>query len=107
MLKSIARPITVWLIAGCIGLTSTIYLVAQQAQDKQQPSAQQQKKTTGSAKATPAKTPVKVEDADKLSNEPMSTRGMHRGSSQPSDKSNGQSTSKGDQQSTTKPDSQK
>jgi len=77
----------------------------------QKPNAQQKtsdKNGKGSAKDSAGAKPVaKSSEADKLSNERMSTRGLHKGNSDQGGKQDGQAKSKPEQQSTTKPDAQK
>jgi hypothetical protein len=112
MLSSIARRLIVPLTLGCLWMVTARPCLSMQTQ-AQKPNAQQQKSDKsgkGSAQNSSANKPVsKSSDADKLNNERMSTRGLHRpAKTDQGDKSgkvNGQSTSKPD--STTKPDSQK
>jgi cytoskeletal protein RodZ len=101
MLKPFLRWITVLLGIG--SLWPAGFGVAQQTQS-QQPSTQQGK-SKASGKQTSNNPPPKASDADKLSNERMSTRGLKR---PPSDKpkTDQQSTNKPDHAST-KPDAQK
>jgi hypothetical protein len=105
MPKSLIPRATVLLAAICLAASTPSATSAQQAQGQQQ-TADQQKKSSASAKPTAAKTPpAPAKDADKLTPERMSTRGLHKGNSDQGGKQDPKP--KQDQQSTTKPDSQK
>lgn len=97
------------LLAGiCLAASIPSTSFAQQTQGQQPTADQQKKKPSGSAKATATKPPpAPAKDADKLTPERMSTRGLHKGNSDQGGKQDEQSKPKQDQQSTAKPDSQK
>lgn len=80
---------------------------AQQTQS-QQTADQQKKKPSRSAQTTATKTPpAPASDADKLTPERMSTRGLHKGNSDQGGKPEGQTKPKQEQQPPAKPESQK
>ncbi len=89
---------TVLMAAVCLPGLVSVMAFAQQTQAQQPTTDQQKKKTTGASKSTNKNAPAKADDADKLTPDRMSTRGLHRTpKTQPDDKS-----TKPDQQSTTK-----
>ncbi len=94
------------LLLAAICLAASIPSIAFAQQTQSQPSSdQQKKKPSGSAKATTKTPPAPAKDADKLTPERMSTRGLHKGNSDQGGKQDPKP--KQEQQSTTKPDSQK
>lgn len=109
MFKLFVRRATVPLTVGCLWLSLGRPCFGTLIQ--QQPSTTKDKKANdkgkGSGKDSAGAKPVeKSKDADGLSNERMSTRGLHKGGNDQGAKPEGQAQSK-DQQSTSKPDTQK
>lgn len=90
---------TLLMAAVCLPGSAPVLAFAQQTQAQPQTTDQQKKKTTASTKPAAKNAPSKAEDADKLTPDRMSTRGLHRTpKNQQDDKS-----AKPDQQSTSKP----
>ena len=93
-----------WLILGCLSITLAGAPLGVAASDQKTDTQKKKSDGKGSAKtSTGAKSVDKSGDADKLSNERMSTRGLHKGGdkSKPGGESSNKSASSG------KPDSQK
>ena len=104
MRSSLIQRALVLLAAVCLAASVPVPSSAQQTQSQQQTGdKKQQKKSGGSAKATTKSAPVKADDADKLTPERMSTRGLHKGGKDKSATGNASSTT----DSTSKQDSQK
>jgi hypothetical protein len=110
MLNWFVRRATILLIISCLWLPLTRQCFAAPILAQEQKSDAQGKKSNsngkGSAKSSaPAKPVEKSSEADKLSNERMSTRGLHKGKSDQAGKQEEPSKSKPDASS--KPDSAK
>jgi hypothetical protein len=91
MLDSFARRATLPLTISCLWLALASPCFGTPMQD-QKPATQHKKSTTGNGKQSAkdsagAKHVEKSSGADKLSNERMSTRGLHKGKSDQTDKS--------------------
>jgi hypothetical protein len=109
-MRRFARASGLLLVASFALLLLPVPAFGMQQQAASGDAAQQQKSAAGkgTTRVPPSKGTTRSKDADKLNNERMSTRGLHRQStSAKADKPDGESKAKSSTPSTTKPDSQK